>query len=145
MKRLVTALILSLLASGALAQTTATPASERMGEVVVEASQEGWMQINVEDAADYIFQIEPFILDVRTVDEFADGYIELAVNIPVVELPQHLDQLPADLDTPILVYCAAGTRGQWGLAYLTSLGYTNVQNLSGGFRAWTEAGYPTVN
>lgn len=145
MKKLALVLIASLVASGAFGQATATPASERMGEVVVEASQEGWMQINVEDAADYIFQVEPYILDVRTVDEFDDGYIEFAVNIPVVELPDNLDQLPADLDTPILVYCAAGTRGQWGLAYLTSLGYTNVQNMSGGFRAWTEAGYPTAN
>jgi rhodanese-related sulfurtransferase len=146
MKRLVILLIASLFASGALAQVEATAASERMAEVVFEASQEGWMQIGVDDAADYLFQVEPFLLDVRTQGEYDDnGYIEGAVLVPVTELADSHDMLPGDLDTPILVYCAAGTRGNWALVYLTSLGYTNVQNMRGGIGAWVDAGFPVGN
>jgi len=134
---------LSIFAFG-FAQVEATAASERMGELLVEASQESWMQISAEDAAGYIFEVEPVIVDVRTADEFADGYIEGAVNFPVQTMFEYLDQMPANLDTPILVYCAAGTRGFWAIAYVASLGYNNVLNMRGGYRAWTELGYPTV-
>ncbi len=145
MKKLLFVLVASLIASGAFAQVEPTAASERMMDVVVEASQEGWMQIGVEDAANYIFEVEPVLIDVRTVGEFEDGYLEGAVNFPVTELDQYLGDMPADLDTPILIYCAAGTRGFWAQAYVTSLGYNNVQNMRGGYNAWTEAGYPTAD
>lgn len=144
MKRLMILLIAVLFASGAFAQVERTAAAERMAEVVELASQSGWLQIGPEDAFDYMFQVEPYLLDVRTVDEFDDGYIEGAVNIPVTELDANLEELPSNLDTPILVYCAAGTRGFWAQAYVMSLGYSNVQNLRGGFRAWQEAELPSA-
>lgn len=144
MKRILIVLLASLFVTGAVAQVESTAASETMADVIAEASQEGWMQIDVEDAADYIFQVEPLILDVRSEGEFENGYLEGAVNIPVTELSANLDELPSDLDTPILVYCGVGVRGFWGLSYMTSLGYTNVQNMSGGYKAWVENDYPTV-
>ena len=145
MKKFLFVLVASLIASGAFAQVESTPASETMMDIVVEASQEGWMQIGVEDSATYIFDVEPVLVDVRTVGEFEDGHLEGAVNFPVTELDQFLGDMPSDLDTPILIYCAAGTRGFWALAYVTSLGYNNVKNMRGGYNAWTDAGYPTVN
>lgn len=144
MKKFVFALAALIAVSGAYAQVEATAASERMAEVVKEAANEGWMQISVEDAANYIFEIEPVLVDVRTVDEFDDGHLEGAVNFPVQTIDAYLGDMPADLDTPILIYCAAGTRGFWALAYVTSLGYTNVKNLRGGYGAWVDAGFPTT-
>lgn len=144
MKRLVFALAALIAFSGAYAQVEATAASERMAEVVKEAANEGWMQIGVEDAANYIFEVEPVLIDVRTQDEFDDGYLEGAVLFPVQTIDEYLADMPADLDTPILIYCAAGTRGFWALSYVTSLGYTNVKNLRGGYNAWVDAGFPTA-
>lgn len=144
MKKLVFALAALIAFSGAYAQVEATAASERMAEVVKEAANEGWMQISVEDAANYIFEIEPVLVDVRTVDEFDDGHLEGAVHFPVQTIDEYLGDMPSDLDTPILIYCAAGTRGFWALAYVTSLGYTNVKNLRGGYNAWVDAGFPTT-
>jgi rhodanese-related sulfurtransferase len=144
MKKLLFVLVAALIANGAYAQAQATPASETILEIIQEASQEAWMQISPEDAANYLFEVEPVLVDVRTADEFANGYIEGAVNFPVTELDQYLGDMPADLDTPIVVYCAIGGRGFWALTYVTSLGYTNVKNISGGFNAWVDAGFPTA-
>jgi len=144
-KRILIALIAVTFVTGAIAQVSPTEASARMAEVVTLASQAGWLQTAPADAFDYIFEVEPFILDVRNPDEFDDGYVEGAVNVPVTQLAENLDKLPASLDTPIVVYCAAGTRGFWAQAYLMSLGYNNVRNVRGGFGAWMDAGLPFVN
>ncbi len=144
MKKLVVTLLAALFVTAAIAQIESTPAADRMYEVVQEAANESWMQIGVDDAVDYIFDVMPVLVDVRTVDEFSDGYLEGAVNFPVQTIGEYLGDMPADLDTPILVYCAAGTRGFWATAYITSLGFTNVKNLRGGYNAWVDAGYPTA-
>ncbi len=144
MKKFFVVLIAALFATAALAQVSNTPAAERMYEVVQEASSEGWMQIGVEDAADYIFDVMPVVVDVRTQDEWDDGHLEGAVHFPVQTIGEYLGDMPADLDTPILVYCAAGTRGFWAIAYITSLGYNNVKNMRGGYNAWVDAGFPTT-
>jgi len=144
MKKFLFALFALVVFTGAYAQVEATAASEVMAEIVKEAANESWMQIGAEDAAGYIFEVEPVLVDVRTVGEFDDGHLEGAVNFPVQTIDEYVGSMPSDLDTPILIYCAAGTRGFWALAYVTSLGYTNVKNLRGGYRAWVELGYPTT-
>jgi rhodanese-related sulfurtransferase len=142
MKRFVLLLAAMLVTSGALAQQSA--ATDQFGEIITEASQAGWLQINAADAFDYWEQVEPFMLDVRRQDEFDLGRIEGAVLIPVTELSGRLGELPENLDTPMIVYCAAGTRGNWALSLLKLAGYTNVRNMSGGFNAWKAAGLPIV-
>ena len=73
----------------------------------------------------------------------ADGYIEGAVNIPVREVLNNLDKLPA-LDEPIVVYCASGHRGGMVMSALKLLGYTNVRNLGGGLGGWKKANLAVV-
>lgn len=86
----------------------------------------------------------PFILDVREAGEIeAAGFIEGSVNIPVRDVLNNLDKLPA-LDEPIVVTCASGHRGGFVMAALKLLGYTNVRSLTGGLNAWIKAEYPVV-
>ncbi|MDF1524050.1 MAG: rhodanese-like domain-containing protein [Trueperaceae bacterium] len=138
MKRFLLVLATALLASGAFAQT----ATDQFGTIINEASQQGWLQINVENAANFIFEVEPFLLDVRSEEEFAAGHLEGAVLVPVTQLSERLSELPEDLSTPMIVYCAAGTRGNFALALLKLAGYENVRNMSGGFNGWKTAGFP---
>ena len=87
----------------------------------------------------------PVVLDVRSAAEVsADGYIEGALLIPIVDLPASLSQLPADKAAPIVVACKSGHRGAVGMMYLNFLGYTNVRNLGGGMGAWIAAALPVV-
>ena len=139
MKRFTLVLIAFLVASGAFATT------EQFGAIIDEASQTSWLQISVDDAFDFVEQVEPFLLDVRRQDEFDLGYIDFAVLIPVTELANRLGELPENKDTPMIIYCAAGVRGNWALSLIKLAGYTNVRNMSGGFNAWKAAGLPIVD
>lgn len=86
----------------------------------------------------------PFLVDVREASEIeSSGYIEGAVHLPIRELLQNLDKLPG-LDEPIVIYCASGHRGAFGMMALKMLGYTNVRNLAGGFGAWAKSELPAV-
>jgi rhodanese-related sulfurtransferase len=86
----------------------------------------------------------PFLLDVRTAEELAEGgYIEGAVHIPLNELAQHIDLLPA-LDTPIVTYCGTGWRSTIAMTALYGMGWTNVRALKTPFADLTAAGYTLV-
>lgn len=76
-------------------------------------------------------------IDVRTADEFALGHIPGFRNIPLDELREHLSELPKD--KRIVVTCAVGLRGYLAYRILTQLGYSDVANLSGGYKTWCAA------
>jgi len=144
MKKLIIAAIVALFVSAGFAQPAHNAATEAMAAFIAEASQSAWLQIGPVEAFDFIEQVEPFLLDVRRQDEFDAGHIDFATLIPLAELDGRISELPQNLDAPMLVYCAVGIRGNFGLAYLKFLGYTNVRNIRGGFGAWTAEGLPTV-
>src|SRR5687767_5876066 len=45
-------------------------------------------------------------------------------------------------ETPVVIYCASGTRSVLAARSLAELGYTNVRSLAGGFTGWKRAGLP---
>jgi rhodanese-related sulfurtransferase len=69
------------------------------------------------------------LLDVREADEFGAGHIPGAVNAPLSALSQF--HFPWAKDTPIRVYCLAGTRSRRAVSFLQSQGFTNVKNIGG--------------
>ncbi|MCB0033311.1 MAG: rhodanese-like domain-containing protein, partial [Anaerolineales bacterium] len=99
---------------------------------------EGWLVIKTADDVTALLDTGAFVLDVRQPAEFAEGHIPGAVNIPIRELAQNLDQLPTDV--PIVVYCASGHRAALSIASLQVMGFDNVRSFSAGWKGWTEAG-----
>lgn len=84
----------------------------------------------------------PFIIDVRTKEEVEkSGHIEGAVWIPLNELAEHIDIMPA-LDTPIVTYCGTGWRATIAMTALHGMGWTNVRALKAKFQDWVDAGNP---
>ena len=76
---------------------------------------------------------KPVLLDVRTPQEFADGHIPDAVNIPVDDLRGRLAELPKD--RPVVAYCQVGQRGYLATRILTQAGFA-VSNLGGGYKTY---------
>jgi NADPH-dependent 2,4-dienoyl-CoA reductase/sulfur reductase-like enzyme/rhodanese-related sulfurtransferase len=79
---------------------------------------------------------DAFLLDVREVEEFRDGHIDGAVNIPLGKLRARVNELPRDRE--IWVYCRAGHRSYYASRFLAQNGF-RVRNLPGGYRtcrAW---------
>lgn len=86
----------------------------------------------------------PVLVDVRSAEETAGGYIEGALLIPFADFSANLAQLPADKAAPVVVLCQSGHRGAITMMYLRMIGYTEVRNLAGGMNAWVAAELPVV-
>lgn len=67
------------------------------------------------------------VIDVRTPEEFSDSHYPHAVNIPLNELPQRLDEIKK-LKQPIVAYCRSGNRSGMAVSILKQSGLTDVHN-----------------
>ncbi len=70
------------------------------------------------------------IIDVRTAEEFNEEHYPNALNIPVDQIRQRLTEF-GEKNTPIVVYCASGSRSAFAARMLKSAGYTDVINAGG--------------
>jgi rhodanese-related sulfurtransferase len=94
------------------------------------------------------------VVDVREPEEFADGHIPGAVNVPLGQLESGIHTHPEVVrralvahelrERPLVLYCLVGGRSAKGAAALRRLGYANPVSLAGGILAWTENGHPIV-
>ena len=83
------------------------------------------------------------LIDVRERDEVLDGYIPAAELIPRGFLELNIeDDVTMDRDAPIVLYCAGGNRSALAARDLMEMGYTRVSSMTGGFKAWKDAGFP---
>jgi rhodanese-related sulfurtransferase len=94
------------------------------------------------------------IVDVREPEEFADGHIPGAVNIPLGRLEIEVGSHPAVVERaggahllrqrPVVLYCLSGGRSARAAAALRRLGFANPVSLAGGILAWTGDGHPVA-
>ena len=82
------------------------------------------------------------ILDVRTVSEYVEGHIEGAINIPVQELEDKIDEISKNDE--FLVYCRTGNRSSQAVSILESSGFTKIFHMDEGITGWKNAGYPII-
>ena len=79
----------------------------------------------------------PFILDVRTPEEF--DLMRLGIGetlITIGDLRHRLDDLPSDEEREIVCYCKISLRGYEAAILLQAEGWNNVKVLEGGVMAW---------
>jgi rhodanese-related sulfurtransferase len=78
------------------------------------------------------------LLDVREPDEFFDGHVPGAINLPQAELAGRLHDVPRD--RPIFVICQGGFRSLRAAQFLAQCGLSDVVSVKGGTGAWRAAG-----
>ena len=76
-----------------------------------------------------------FLLDVRDPDEFEEGHIPGAVNLPLNEIRTRMEELPRDRE--ISIYCGVGQRAYYATRILLQNGY-HAKNLAGGIRTYKQ-------
>jgi rhodanese-related sulfurtransferase len=82
------------------------------------------------------------LLDVRETREFEGGRLPNAVHIPLSQLESRGSELARNTARPIVAYCMNGNRSRMAAKALARLGFKDVYNLQGGYRAWKDAGLP---
>tara|TARA_R110002051_G_scaffold241712_1_gene302036 strand:- start:8913 stop:9224 length:312 start_codon:yes stop_codon:yes gene_type:complete len=92
--------------------------------------QEDW-------AAQLKNETNAFLLDVRTAEEVAEGYIPNATNIDIHLGQGFINEIEKlDKSKTYFVYCRSGARSGQACAIMNSLGFENAYNLVGGFMNW---------
>lgn len=99
-------------------------------------------EIGTLDATRMLNNDNPLVLDVREPAEVAAGSLPNAVHIPLSQLKARGAEIAKHTARPVIVYCDRGVRSGAAVSALTGLGFTHVQSLRGGVRAWKEAGLP---
>ncbi len=92
----------------------------------------GYQQITMDEAVKLMDKEKDYvILDVRRPDEFAEGHIPGAINVPNEIIgTEEIPELP-DKSQLILVYCRSGRRSKEASEKLVKLGYTNIVEFGG--------------
>ncbi len=92
----------------------------------------GYEQITAKEAKIIMDTEQDYIIiDARTEEEFAEGYIENAILIPEYEIKDRAEKELPDKEALVLVYCRSGRRSKIASEELVNLGYTNVKEFGG--------------
>ena len=70
------------------------------------------------------------VVDVRTTEEFEEEHYPNALNIPVDQLQRRLAEF-GDRKSPVVLYCATGSRSAFAAMLLRAAGYSDVTNAGG--------------
>jgi NADPH-dependent 2,4-dienoyl-CoA reductase/sulfur reductase-like enzyme/rhodanese-related sulfurtransferase len=80
-----------------------------------------------------IERTDALLLDVREPDEFADGHIPQAINLPLSQMRSRYTELPRDRD--VWICCGVGQRAYYATRFLAQHGY-RPRHLSGGYTTY---------
>ena len=117
---------------------------------------EGFLKL-VQDAKSRVKQIDyreikkrldagdKFILvDTREDLEWAKGHLPGAIHLGKGIIERDIEKTIPDHGAPVVLYCGGGFRSALAADNLQKMGYTNVISMDGGWRGWTESGYPVT-
>lgn len=99
---------------------------------VVAKEQASYQTITASEAKELMETLDSYtIVDVRTLEEYNEGYIEGAILLPDYEVSAKASEVLKDPSANILVYCRSGRRSKLAAQALVDLGYTNVYDFGG--------------
>ena len=76
------------------------------------------------------------IIDVRSSQEYLEGHLKGAINIPYYEINKNVNNILKDKNKEIVLYCQSGERSLQAYKKLINLQYKNVYNLYRGIHNW---------
>ena len=110
---------------------------------IVEDAKSPIKEVTLADVKRKLDAGERFVLlDVREESEWAKGHLPGARHLGKGILERDVETAIPDPDTEIVLYCGGGFRSALSADNLQKMGYSRVTSMDGGYRGWTEAGFP---
>lgn len=91
--------------------------------------------INKEDAK---------VIDIRSKEDFRNGHLPNAINIPARDVQRRLSEIEAYKEQPVILICKTGTTAGATGSLLSKAGFTRLSKLRGGIMEWQGANLPLV-
>jgi rhodanese-related sulfurtransferase len=104
----------------------------------------GSHSISVADALNLFNNEDAVLVDVQELEEFRNGHLPQARNMPLSLLENKVGELKFKKDRPVVVYCKSGNRAAGACNTLKKQGFENVRSLAGGLMAWQSANLPVA-
>ena len=83
------------------------------------------------------------LVDVREDNEWAKGHLPGAIHLGKGVIERDVETAVPDKSATLVLYCGGGFRSALAADNLQKMGYSNCISMDGGWRGWTEAGFPT--
>jgi rhodanese-related sulfurtransferase len=84
-----------------------------------------------------------YFVDVRDESEFAAGHATGAMHMSKGVIERDIEKVIPDHGAKIVLYCGGGYRSALAADNIQKMGYTNVESMDGGIKAWEDAKLPT--
>ena len=84
------------------------------------------------------------IVDTREDNEWARGHVPNALHLSKGIIERDIENTIPDKEATIVLYCGGGYRSALAADSLQKMGYRNVISMDGGWRGWTESGFPVI-
>jgi rhodanese-related sulfurtransferase len=84
------------------------------------------------------------LVDVREESEWARGHLPNAIHLGKGIIERDIEKAIPEKGATVVLYCGGGFRSALAADNLQKMGYSNVISMDGGWRDWTQAGFPTI-
>ena len=108
---------------------------------IVDEARARIREVSIDDVEHLHARGASFILvDVREAEEWARGHLPGARHVCKGIIERDIETVVPDRNAHLVLYCGGGFRSALAADALQRMGYTRVESMAGGWRAWTEAG-----
>ncbi|HUQ21053.1 MAG TPA: rhodanese-like domain-containing protein [Gemmatimonadaceae bacterium] len=109
---------------------------------IVEDAKSRIQEISIDETRERLKSGTARLIDVREDHEWEEARIEGAEHLGKGIIERDIETVVPDTTSELILYCGGGFRAALVADVLHKMGYTNVKSMSGGWRAWLEAGGP---
>ena len=109
---------------------------------VIELSRPNYVAVTADEGAKILENLHPFILDVRTPQEYQQIHIKGTTLIPIQQLQARIAELESKKHEDVFIYCATGNRSTVAARILANRGFKRIYNLRYGVYDWVRQGHP---
>ena len=96
-------------------------------------------KISIETIKQKVIGKDVFLLDVRTPQEYHNGFIGNAVNVDILNKEKFISKLKdLDKDKPVYLYCRSGNRSNKASNVLAEMGFKYIYDYAEGWSEWSQ-------